>query len=214
MSTKNTSAGTADALNQKINEAIKRIEATGGSSKLRPFYIPRVVPQFCVDNFDHTTAWVSVTEARSECFMARSPGIAYTYGSGRGIRTYTSVEYSKYVQGIQDLSNYSILKTAFNVCFLNKYDNDKQQLGWHADDSPGMDHDHPIAVLSFGQPREIWWRSNDQKGVIPLDQRQLLDNGSLFLMPPGMQRTHQHRIPKGDREMGMRISLTFRHYIG
>jgi hypothetical protein len=32
-------------------------------------------------------------------------------------------------------------------------------------------------------------------------------------MLPGMQDTHYHRIPKSDREVGPRISLTFRGYV-
>ena len=76
-----------------------------------------------------------------------------------------------------------------------------------------MDHDHPIAVVSFGQAREIWWKPQKDTGPVPADQRQLLAHGSLFMMPAGMQRTHFHKIPKGGRKMEPRVSLTFRHYI-
>lgn len=34
------------------------------------------------------------------------------------------------------------------------------------------------------------------------------------IMPPKMQETHLHKIPKGDKPCGGRISLTFRKYIG
>ncbi len=167
--------------------------------------------------------------------MAATP-TEYTYGAGRGIRTYTSTEYHAVVLNIQEALNKHIMSCAstypwtpikgadtcgnkctnnyqYNVCFLNRYDNKEQHLGWHADDSPGMDHKHPIAVVSFGQPREIWWRENGHKGEIPLSQRQLLDHGSLFVMPEGFQLTHQHKIPKGDRTMAPRVSLTYRHYV-
>jgi alkylated DNA repair dioxygenase AlkB len=41
--------------------------------------------------------------------------------------------------------------------------------------------------------------------------RQMLQNGSLFLMPAGFQQTYQHKIPKaGFTPCGPRISLTFR----
>jgi hypothetical protein len=166
--------------------------------------------------------WGTFTEARQECFMALTP-TSYTYGSGRGIRTYESIPYLPWVEAIRQHLNSAPLihdglglavKTRqYNVCFLNRYEDAGQHLGWHADDSPGMDHKHPIAVVSFGQAREIWWRHKDQKGVIPPDQRQLLEHGSLFVMPAGMQRDHEHRIPKGDRKMEPRVSLTFRHYI-
>jgi alkylated DNA repair dioxygenase AlkB len=160
--------------------------------------------------------WESHTEARQECFMSLSSD-TYTYGSGRGIRTYLPIPFLPWVDKLRMRLNRKPFSTEeiynYNVCFLNKYEDNTQHLGWHADDTPGMDHDHPIAVVSFGQSREIWWRHKGQTGIIPDDQRQLLMSGSLFIMPPGFQREHEHRIPKGDRKMEPRISLTFRHYI-
>lgn len=97
-------------------------------------------------------------------------------------------------------------------CFLNRYDHDRQALGWHSDDSDIMDHTKAVVVVSFGEPREIWWRKKGDKGVVPTENRQLLEPGSLFVMPPGFQQTHEHRIPKGDRPMQTRISLTFRAF--
>lgn len=192
----------------------------------RPIYLRNFAEVYDIDPVDDVP-WGTFTDARNECFMALKPTL-YTYGSGKGVRTYESVPFQPWVlKAMNALNVVSYIESdgvglaaravdpiySYNVCFLNRYENEKQHLGWHADDSPGMDHDHPIAVLSFGQPREIWWRANDQKGVIPEDQKQLLESGSLFVMRPGFQRTHQHRIPKGDRTMAPRISLTFRHYI-
>lgn len=188
---------------------------------MKPIYLPDVFPHVTLDEIRDTTPWIKVTEARLECFMSASSE-TYTYGSGVGVRTYTPGPYSILVAVIQAtlnthvsdvLNEHPAMSGKYNVCFLNRYDNAAMQLGWHADDTPGMNHDHPIAVVSFGQPREIWWRENAQKGVIPPEQRQLLGHGSLFVMPPGMQRTHQHRIPKGDRPMSTRISLTYRNYV-
>ncbi len=163
--------------------------------------------------------WGTFTETRQECFMALEP-TKYTYGSGRGVRTYESIPYIVWVENIRQELNRGGQERetlddlySYNVCFLNHYTDSGQHLGWHSDDSPGMSHEHPIAVVSFGQPREIWWRRIGQKGEIPPEQRQLLGNNSLFVMPPGFQLEYQHRIPKGDRTMGPRTSLTFRHYI-
>lgn len=50
----------------------------------------------------------------------------------------------------------------------------------------------------------------EHKGDIPMNWRQKLADGSLFVMPAGMQDTHKHRIPRNDRPCGPRISLTFR----
>jgi len=155
--------------------------------------------------------WLSVTEARMEYFMSDVPR-SYVYGKPPHDREYHSREYSDVVCDIQYLLNESF-GTRYNVCFLNRYDTQKNQLGWHADDSPTMDREHPIAVVSFGAEREIWWKRQDDKGVVPPSQRQRLGNGSLFVMPAGFQDFYFHRIPRADRSVGMRISLTFRRYL-
>ena len=101
----------------------------------------------------------------------------------------------------------------FDVCFLNGYENGRDHLGWHADDSPEMDDARPIAIVSLGAEREIWFRDirSYETGINP--EKLLLGNGSLCLMQPGMQDTHQHRIPKSPRhDCGPRISFTFRGY--
>lgn len=163
------------------------------------------------DNLFAEIPWVSRTEARDECFQSEQP-MDYTYGSGRGVRTYTSIPWTPSVRQVLDALN-AEPPGLFNVCFLNLYNDKKQHLGWHADDSPSMDHEHPIAVVSFGEAREIWWRRKGSKGVVPDDQRQLLGHGSVFLMPAGMQRDWEHRIPKHDREAEPRVSMTFRHWV-
>jgi alkylated DNA repair dioxygenase AlkB len=177
---------------------------------VKPAYYPDRLNEIYLDDVLTSTPWVQVTDARLECFMAETDE-TYTYGSGRGVRTYIPVPPSKLVALIRARLNLSMF--SYNVCFLNRYDNAHMQLGWHSDDSPGMNHEHPIAVISFGEKREIWWRPIGQTGVVPRDQRQMLEHGSIFIMPAGMQRTHQHRIPKGDREMGTRVSLTYRNYV-
>jgi alkylated DNA repair dioxygenase AlkB len=124
----------------------------------------------------------------------------------------------------------------YEACFLNKYEHAREHLGWHADDSDSIDDSRPIAVISFGAERELWFRKNptkcyacngsghyDHNGSPPCGacggtgrepsgevEKLLLETGSLALMLPGMQDTHQHRIPKAGFECGTRISLTFR----
>lgn len=155
--------------------------------------------------------WLDVTEARREYFMSQTPR-SYIYGKGKGEREYHSKEFNGIVAKIMSELNGN--KAAqYNVCFLNRYDSQKHQLGWHADDSPNMDLEHSIAVVSFGEIREIWWRLQTASGVVPLENRQKLGNGSLFIMPGGFQSLYHHRIPKSDRVCGTRISLTFRKYV-
>jgi len=155
--------------------------------------------------------WERVRDARAECFMADEP-TTYTYGTPPHEQSYTSGRWHPFVIGSKLALN-STFGSEYNVCFLNRYDDETNQLGWHSDDSPGMLHEHPIAVVSWGEPREIWVREKGAKGEIPKEDRYLLESGSLFIMPPGFQLTHQHRIPKGGRKMGPRVSLTFRRYV-
>ena len=178
---------------------------------MRPIYISSVIadPDAVLTHL-MTLDWLQVTEARLEYFMSDVPR-SYAYGKGVGEREYHSNPYTPEIAAIR--GQFNSLGMAYNVCFLNRYDHQRHQLGWHADDSPAMNHDHPIAVVSFGAEREIWWKHKDTKGETPPEQRQLLKHGSLFVMPAGFQMEHLHRIPKCDRTCGMRISLTFRQYV-
>ena len=165
--------------------------------------------------YEEHTPWLERTSARSECFMSDKAGLEYTYGQGRGVRTYTSIEMDMYTRFIlkhlNDYLEYHSMKP-MNGVFLNRYENEQQHLGWHSDNFVDMDHEAPVCVISLGQMREIWFRLIGVTGKTPLNQRQMLEPGSLLVMPAGMQHTHEHRIPKGDREMGPRISLTFRRF--
>jgi alkylated DNA repair dioxygenase AlkB len=182
---------------------------------MEPKYIPNVYQlDTNVQELIDTVPWVSVKALRHECFM--SPVTRkYQYDPGEHGHIYESVPFEgvgglavqQIMANINHTYNYSL-----NVCFLNYYENDTKGLHWHSDDSHPIDNEQPIAVVSFGAERDIWWRPMGYKGDIPQEWRQLLGNGSLFIMPPGMQQTHQHRIPKGDRPMGPRVSLTFRRY--
>lgn len=165
--------------------------------------------------------WEDRTEARRECFFSLRDE-PYTYGTGNGERTYTPVpeDHPTPVRSFIDWVRARITlklqdqlpmshRPAFEACFVNGYADKKQHLGWHADDSDSINHDHPIVVLSLGSWRELWWREK-APGNDSLIFTQRLDNSSMFVMPAGMQQTHEHRIPKADAERGPRISLTFR----
>ena len=78
------------------------------------------------------------------------------------------------------------------------------------DDSPEQDLSHPIAVIAFGAARYLYVKEREAKGKVPPEDRYLMEPGALFIMPGGYQGTHQHKIPKHDRECSGRVSLTFR----
>lgn len=181
---------------------------------MKPIYISKYIDDQASLIFGQlmNLDWLQVTDARKEYFMSLIGELKYTYGKGINARTYDSKPFTNSVNAIRHLLRIDGYGKDYNVCFLNRYENEKNQLGWHADDSPEMNPDHPIAVISFGAEREIYWKHKDYKDVIPPEQRQVLEDGSLFIMPAGFQAEHLHKIPKSDKPCGVRISLTFRNY--
>lgn len=174
-------------------------------------YIPNFInsPREVLDALQEDLSWERrESTPRMEYYINQIPD-PYTYGSGRGVRTYqpkpSHPAIEEMLKGLKDLTGYT-----FEVCFLNRYLNQSDHLGWHADNSPEMDDSRPIAIISLGVEREIWFCPQDDKKNIT---KLLLENGSLCLMMPGMQDTHFHRIPKAGFNCGERISLTFRGYI-
>jgi alkylated DNA repair dioxygenase AlkB len=135
----------------------------------------------------------------------------YLYGRGRGQRTYLVRPYTPEILEIRKLLE-DHTGSKFEVCFLNRYLNQRDHLGWHADDSPEMDDARPIASISLGVEREIWFKAKDS-GKDAAIEKVKLGNGSLCLMGAGMQKEFLHRIPKAGFLCGERISLTFRGYV-
>lgn len=156
--------------------------------------------------------WLTERSARKEYFMSTKDR-EYSYGNRhQGDITYKSEPFSFLVREYMEYINHT-LKTELNVCFLNRYEDHQQHLGWHADEFPGMREDQPIAVMSLGAEREIWWKEKSFKGIIPPENKQLLEHGSVWIMPPGFQDVYFHKIPKHGQPCGIRISLTFRSFV-
>ncbi len=184
-------------------------------------YIPNFLKHSKDEMLEHflNIKWDERTNARREAFYS-TVGKDYTYGSGEFARTYTprdmNDEYRLLAIGVMcsleyDNARKSLdLSSPFELCFLNRYENERQQLGWHADDDTAIDHSRPIAVVSLGAERELWVKPIG--GTHEDVEKIRLGHGSLLLMLPGMQQTHYHRIPKHDRPCGPRISLTYRGY--
>lgn len=182
--------------------------------KIKPVYLPAVGVEYEqtsnrmfreVNDLD----WLTERSARKEYFMSTKDR-EYSYGNRhQGDMTYKSKPLTILVEKYMNTIN-RIFNAEFNVCFLNRYENEHQHLGWHADEFPGMRKDQPIAVLSLGAEREIWWKEKGFKGVIP--HKQLLEHTSLWIMPVGFQDVYLHKIPKHGQTCEVRISLTFRSF--
>lgn len=156
--------------------------------------------------------WVRIDKVPRREYYCNRMGVPYSYGTPPYDRTYQSQPINATLEHIWTRLEEKT-QTPFEVCFLNGYEDGSDQLGWHADDSPEMDDSRPIAIVSLGAQREIWFRRKDPEHRLISCDRLWLRSGSLCLMSPGMQDTHQHRIPKSSvHNCGPRISLTFRGY--
>lgn len=134
--------------------------------------------------------------------------VPYAYGRGAGVREYLPKAWHPAITDVKTAIE-SALGTRFEVCFLNGYEDARDYLGWHADNSPEMDDARPIAIVTVGAERAIEFRSVADRADV---DKIVLGSGSLCVMSAGMQDTHEHRIPKCGFVCGPRISMTFRGY--
>lgn len=182
-----------------------------------------ISPEAAEDFFarlDADLAWQRRENTPRSEYWANTFQRPYTYGSGRGVRTYEAQPSHEVIDLVRDHIARDF-GPVLEGCFLNRYNDGSDALGWHADDDPGIDHSKPIAVVTLGQPRAIAFKEvlihgdETTKWSFGPPARLMLESGSLLLMHAGMQHTHQHSIPKGDQpKAGVvvrpRISMTYR----
>lgn len=160
--------------------------------------------------------WIHHDKVPRKEYFCSTVGKPYAYGSAPYTRTYQPQAWTFELNWLKAWAE-RICQTQFEVCFLNYYETGKDQLNWHSDDSPEMDDARPIAIVTFGAEREIWFRVRPEQAdedTMGIRMTLVLEHGSICIMPPGMQDTHQHRIPKaGIHNCGPRISLTFRGFV-
>jgi alkylated DNA repair dioxygenase AlkB len=98
-------------------------------------------------------------------------------------------------------------QTSFNSVLLNLYRNEKDSMGWHADDEKELGNAPVIASLSFGSTRKFLLKHKQDKVLkLALD----LTPGSLVIMKGSMQNHWLHAIPKSSKICNARINLTYR----
>ncbi len=181
-------------------------------------YLPGILNKADADelftNLSTKLNWEKRDAPRQEYYCNDVPA-PYIYGTGAGERTYLPQPFTPDIRVLRLLAE-MLANAKLEVCFINRYLNQKDQLGWHSDNSPEMDDARPIVIISLGVEREIWFRDMPVNGVasaVDVVEKLKLGHGSVCIMAAGMQDTHQHRIPKASFECGERISLTFRGYV-
>ena len=176
--------------------------------KTDPLYISDFVDSYDFAQLENID-WVQRDDAPRKEYWDTTLGKSYTYGSGRGIRTYEPNEplgiVASYRKRLEDT-----LGVFFEGCFLNKYESKRDHLGWHADDEKELGNAPIIGSVSLGETRDFILRRNDDKSQkirIPLG------NGSVLIMMGDIQRFWQHSVPKRKNVSQSRINLTFRNIL-
>jgi alkylated DNA repair dioxygenase AlkB len=94
----------------------------------------------------------------------------------------------------------------FNSVLLNYYRNERDSMGFHADDERELGQDPAVASVSFGDPRTFILKHRR----LPKTVKLALGDGCLLLMAGALQRHWLHGINKERTARGPRINLTFR----
>lgn len=98
----------------------------------------------------------------------------------------------------------------FNSVLLNLYRDNKDSVGWHADDEHGLGPNPTIASVTFGATRTFQLK---HKRDAALRRGVELTHGSLLVMADGTQANWLHRVPRTTTPTGPRINLTFRNML-
>ena len=94
----------------------------------------------------------------------------------------------------------------FNSVLLNYYRDERDSMGFHADDERELGAEPAVASVSFGAPRTFILKHRRLPKTIKL----ALGDGCLLLMAGTLQQHWLHGINKERTPRGPRINLTFR----
>ena len=149
--------------------------------------------------------WEKHDVNRMEAFFKRIE-CDYRYGPGRPIRPYYPQPEPAALKALWAQVE-RFLRFEVEACFINYYLNHEGNIGWHSDNSPTMDHSKPLTLLSLGESRVLCIRPIGEK---EFEEVVTLEGGSLLIMYPGTQFTHEHSSPRTLNTGGPRMSLVFR----
>lgn len=96
----------------------------------------------------------------------------------------------------------------FNYVLLNLYKGGNDYISHHKDNESSLDPTFPIACLSFGAQRTIEFRRPNFPST-----HIILEQSLLYTMEQPTNQLFSHGIAANPFIKGMRISLTFRHFV-
>ncbi len=133
-------------------------------------------------------------------------GISYTY-SGTTLHALPWMPTLLAIKNrVEELSG-----AAYNSVLVNYYRDERDSMGFHADDEPELGPLPTIASVSLGEPRTFVLRHRRRKDVANVKLE--LPSGSLLVMRGATQANWKHAILKRSKPCGPRINLTFRRIV-
>lgn len=165
--------------------------------------------KFCMTDLPWTNRSIKIfgkehEVPRRECFFNSSP-FNYSYSGQQVLNQSFPKKIHDLLERIQRDFDVSL-----NCCLANLYRDGDDSNGWHADDEKSLGPEPVIVSISLGAAREFQWREKQKHASI---QRQILENGSLFIMKAGFQESYKHCMPKRKRVNAPRVNLTFRKLV-
>ncbi|XP_047505529.1 DNA oxidative demethylase ALKBH2-like [Pieris napi] len=183
--------------------------------------IPRALASAIIKELDETLEYFTGDLAKIRVFgkiypLPRQqvaygdPGITYTYSN----LTVPALPWPDPVLALRNFI-FRLKGIKYNFVLVNKYRNGNDHMGEHRDNEPELDHNVPIASLSFGEERTFVLKHRDarksgpnKKPIPPVSIA--LEHGSVLLMNPPTNEFWYHSLPKRKKIRGPRINLTFR----
>ena len=151
-------------------------------------------------------SWEKRDDYRIEAFFKRYEGDYLQPARANGIRPYFPQEEPTCLKSLWELVEQAT-GYKYEACFINFYLDERANMGWHFDNSPSIDVNRPVSVLSLGGEREIFFRDAKTHDVV---MRLMPKAGSVYSMLPKCNEHFQHCIPPTNEKRMPRMSLVFR----
>lgn len=143
-----------------------------------------------------------VAEPRLSAWIG-DPGAKYTYSG----RAHAPTPWLPALEVLRTRLEKQLGQT-LNSVLANLYRNERDSMGWHADDERELGTNPTIVSVSLGQTRRFWLKHAAAETI-----RLELGHGSLLVMRGSTQHHWKHSVPKETSHREPRINLTFRHIL-
>lgn len=151
------------------------------------------------------TLYLGTSREKKQARLSCSMGGSYAYSGS----VHPSTPWDPEVKSICDEINQQH-SCQFNACLLNYYQDGSEYISAHSDDVRSLDPEGKVCSLSLGSTREMVLKAKYEPKTIKVS----MPPGSLFMMEGNnFQQMWTHAVPVTSKNIGPRISLTFRCFV-